>query len=126
VPARGRSGLIFEANFRSEQDCAWKLYTVRALGLKAPSGTLAAKNVMELGLAYFGKPEDEWPDVIRFYGETQAWDEAKRRAVECGKFFRHAAARCNGVAISPSEQAEADRKAQAKAENLVDKVFKKK
>jgi len=119
-------GLIFEANFRSEQDRAWKLYTVRALGLKVSSGTPAAKNVIELGLAYFGKAEDAWPDVIRFYGETQGWDEAKRRAAECGKQFRHAAARCNGAAISPAEQAEADRKAQAKAENLVDKVFKKK
>lgn len=103
-------GLIFEANFRSEQDGAWKLYTVRALGLKVSSGTPAAKNVMELGLAYFGKAEDAWPNVIRFYGETQGWDEAKRRAVECGKFFRYAAARCNGAAISPSEQAEADRR----------------
>ena len=69
-------GLIFEANFRSEQDRVWRLYTVRALGLKVFSGTPAPTNVMELGLAYFGKAEDVWPDVIRLYGETQGWDEA--------------------------------------------------
>ena len=119
-------GQILEANFRSEQDRVWKLYTVRGMGLKASQGAPAAKKVLESGLAYFGKAEDAWPDMIRFYGETQSWDEAKRRAADCSKQFRHAAARCNAAAISPAEQAEADRKADAKAGNLVDKVFKKK
>jgi len=119
-------GQILEANFGAEQDRAWKLYAMRATGLKASSGAPAAKKVMESGLAYFGKAEDAWPDAIRFYGETQGWDEAKRRAGECGKLFHNASARCNAAALSPAEQAEVDRKTKAKAENLVDKVFKKK
>lgn len=119
-------GQILEANFRSEQDRSWKLYMVRSASLKTASGMPAAKKVLESGLVYFGKAEDAWPDAIRFYGETQGWDEAKRRAADCGKQFRHAAARCTAAAVSPSEQAEADRKAKAKAENLGDKLFKKK
>lgn len=119
-------GQVLEANFRSEQDRAWKLYTVRSAGLRATNGTPAAKKVIESGLAFFGKAEDAWPDAIRFYGETQGWDEAKRRAAECGKQFRRAAARCTAAAASPAEQAEADRKAKAKTDNLVDKYIKKK
>ena len=119
-------GQILEANFRSEQDRAWKLYTVRGMALKSSYGAPAAKKVLESGLAYFGKAEDAWPDAIRFYGETQGWDEAKRRAAACGKQFRHAAARCAAAAVSPAEQAESDRKAQGKTDSLIDKVFKKK
>ena len=119
-------GQMLEANFRSEPDRAWKLYTVRGAGLRASHGTPAAKKVLESGLAYFGKAEDAWPDAIRFYGETQGWDEAKRRAADCSKQFRRAAARCTAAAVSPAEQAEADRKSQAKAENLIDRVTKKK
>lgn len=117
--------LVLEANFHSEPDRAWKLYTVRSAALKSSHDVASAKKVMESGMAYFGKAEDAWPDAIRFYGETQGWDEARRRAADCGKLFRNAAARCNAAAVSPGEQAEADRKAQAKAENLFDKVFKK-
>ena len=119
-------GLILEANFRSEQDRAWKVYTMRAAGLRGSQGAPAAKKVLELGLAYFGKAEDAWPDAIRFYGETQGWDEARRRAGDCGKQFRRAVARCNAAAVSPGEQAEADRKAEAKASNLMDRLIKKK
>lgn len=118
-------GSILDANFRSEPDRAWKLYAVRSAALKASSNVSTANKVMESGMAYFGKAEDAWPDAIRFYGETQGWDEAKRRAADCGSLFRNAAARCNAAAVSPGEQAEADRKAKVKAENLVDKVFKK-
>ncbi|QOY93915.1 M48 family metalloprotease [Massilia sp. UMI-21] len=122
----GDPGQILEANFRSEHDRAWKLYTVRATGIKASSGAPAAHRILESGLTYFGKAEDAWPDTIRFYGETQGWDEAKRRAADCSKQFRRAAARCAAAAVSPAEQAESDRKAEAKAENLVDKWLKKK
>ena len=119
-------GKLLEANFVSEQDRAWKLYTIRGMGLKTSGSTPAAKNVIESGLAYFAKAEDAWPDAIRFYGETQGWDEAKRRAAECGKEFPRASARCTAAAASPAELAEADRKAEAKAENLMQRVFKKK
>lgn len=119
-------GQILEENFRSEPDRAWKLYTVRGMELKTAGSAPAAKKVIESGLAYFGKAEDAWPDAIRFYGETQGWDDAKRRAADCGKQFPRASARCHAAAASPAEQAEADRKTQAKAENLMQKVFKKK
>jgi len=118
-------GQLLEANFRSEPDRAWKLYMVRAEGLRGAQGAPAAKKVVESGLAYFGKAEDAWPDAIRFYGETQGWDEAKRQAGDCGKQFRRAATRCNAAAVSPSEQAEIDRKSKAKGESLSNKWLKK-
>jgi Zn-dependent protease with chaperone function len=119
-------GSILEANFRSEQDRAWKVYTIRASGLRGSQGAPAAKKVLESGLVYFGKAEDAWPDAIRFYGETQGWDEAKRRAGDCGKQFRRAVTRCNAAAVSPNEQAEMDRKAEAKAGDLMGRFIKKK
>lgn len=118
-------GQLLEANFRSEQDRSWKLYMIRAAGLRGTQGAPAAKKVVDAGLAYFGKAEDAWPDAIRFYGETQGWDEAKRRAGDCGKQFRRAAARCTAAAVSPNEQAEAERKSKAKGDSLSNKWLKK-
>lgn len=116
---------LLEANFRSEPDRAWKTYLIQGVRLSARHQKAPANKVIESGLAYFGKAEDAWPDAIRFYGETQGWDEAKRLAAECGKQFRLAAARCTAAATSPSEHADVKRKSEAKAEQIVDKMFKK-
>lgn len=120
------TGQMLEANFRSEPDRAWQIYMMRGTTLKASYQQPAARKVIESGLAYFGKAEDAWPDAIRFYGETQGWDEAKRRAADCGKQFRRVAARCTAAAVSPAEQAAAERKDQDKADNLLNRVLKKK
>ena len=119
-------GLVLDANFRSEPDRAWKLYVIRSAGLRKSSGPAAAKKVIESGMAYFGNAESAWPDTIQFYGETAGWDEAKRRAAACGKLFRHAAARCTAAAVSPAEQAEADRKLKVKGDDLAGKFKQKK
>jgi len=99
---------------------------MRGATLKAAHQNPAARKVVDAGLAYFGKAEDAWPDAVRFYGETQGWDEAKRRAADCGKQFRRVSARCSAAAVSPAEQAAAERKDKAKADNLFERVLKKK
>ena len=119
-------GQLLEANFRSEPDRAWQMYMMRGATLKAAHQNPAARKVVDAGLAYFGKAEDAWPDAVRFYGETQGWDEAKRRAADCGKQFRRVSARCSAAAVSPAEQAAAERKDKAKADNLFERVLKKK
>lgn len=119
-------GQVLEANFRSEPDRAWKTYYERSTKLKDGRQTAAAKKVMESGLAYFQNAEEAWPDAIRFYGETQGWDEAKRMAGNCGKNFRRVSLRCTQAASSPAEQAEVERKSKAKADQIVEKMFKKK
>ena len=66
-----------------------------------------------------------WPYAVKFYGETQGWDEAKRVAAVCGKNFRRMATQCMEAAASPAEVAEAERKSKVKAEQIVDKFIKK-
>ncbi len=118
-------GLILETNFRSEPDRAWKTYEERSSRLKEARQAAAAKKVLESGLAYFQNAEDVWPYAVKFYGETQGWDEAKRVAAVCGKNFRRMATQCMEAAASPAELAEAERKSKVKAEQIVDKFIKK-
>ena len=119
-------GLILEANFKSEPDRAWKTYEERSTRLKDSHQSAAAKKVLESGLAYFQTAEDVWPYAVRFYGETQGWDEAKRVAAACSKNFRRVAAQCTQAAASPAELAEAERKSKAKADQIAEKIMKKK
>lgn len=117
-------GQVLEANFLSEPDRAWKTYQERSKRLQEGRQTAAAKKVMDQGLGYFQNAEEAWPDAIRFYGETQGWDEARRMAQNCGKNFWRVSARCTQAAISPSEQKTVDRKTKEKTEQIAKKLFK--
>lgn len=118
-------GQVLEANFSSEPDRAWKTYQERSSRLKAAQQAPAAKIVMDQGLRYFQNAGEAWPDAIRFYGEAQGWDEAKRMAQSCGKNFRQVSARCTQAATSPAELAETERKSKEKADQIAKKLFKK-
>lgn len=122
---RTDAGQVLEANFNSESDRAWITYRERSTKLKEARQSAAATRVMESGFAYFQNAEEVWPDVIRFKGETKGWKEAKDVADICGKHFRRLSSRCAQAAISPSEQADIERKEKAKAEEIVNKMFKK-
>ena len=117
-------GQVLEANFSSEPDRAWITYQERSSKLKDVRQIPAAKKIMEQGLAYFQNAEEAWPQAIRFYGETQGWDEAKRLAQNCSKNFQRVSARCTQAATSPVEVATAERKNQEKAEQITKKWFK--
>ena len=117
-------GQVLEANFQSEPDRAWFTYQERSEKLKDARQTAAAKKVMQLGLTYFQNAEEAWPQAIRFYGETQGWDEAKRMAQSCGKNFKRIPARCSQAAASPVELAEVDRKSKEKADQIAKKLLK--
>lgn len=58
---------------------------------------------MPKGRAYFQNAEKVWPDAVRFYGETQGWDEAKKVAANCSRNFRRMSAQCTQAASSPAE-----------------------
>jgi len=79
---------------------------------------------MDQGLGYFQNAEEAWPDAIRFYGEVQGWDEAKRMAQSCGINFRRVSERCTQAATSPSEQETAERKTKEKSDQIAKKLFK--
>ena len=119
-------GQLLEANFNAEPDRAWKTYQERSTRLKDAQQLAAARKVLDAGLAYFQNAEEVWPDAIRFYGEAQGWDEARRMAANCGRNFRRVSQRCAQAASSPAELAEAERKSKVKAEQIVDNMFKKK
>jgi Zn-dependent protease with chaperone function len=119
-------GQLLEANFNAEPDRAWKTYQERSAKLKDARQAATAKKVLDAGLAYFQNAEEVWPDAIRFYGEAQGWDEAKRMAANCGKNFRRVSERCAQAASSPAELAEVERKSKVKAEQIVDNMLKKK
>ena len=117
-------GQVFEANFQSEPDRAWFAYQERSEKLKDSRQTAAAKKVMQMGLTYFQNAEEAWPQAIRFYGEIQGRDEAKRMAQSCSKNFKRVSARCTQAAASPLELAEVDRKSKEKADQIAKKLFK--
>lgn len=119
-------GLVLEANFQSEPDRAWKTYQERSSRLKNAQQNAAAKKILESGLAYFQNAEEVWPDAVRFYGETQGWDEAKKVAANCSRNFRRMSAQCTQAASSPAEIAEAERKSKQKADQIAEKIMKKK
>ncbi|PIY28615.1 MAG: Zn dependent protease [Comamonadaceae bacterium CG_4_9_14_3_um_filter_60_33] len=118
------AGQVLEANFSSEPDRAWITYQERSSKLKDVRQIPEAKKVMGMGLAYFQNAEEAWPQAIRFYGETQGWDEAKRLAQNCGKNFRRVSVRCTQAATSPDEAATAERKSKEKADQITKKWFK--
>lgn len=127
APTRGQRpdpGAVLEANFRSEPDRAWKIYQERSSKLQDARQTAAAKKVMDQGMAYFQGAAEPWPEAIRFYGETQGWNEAKKMAQNCGSSFRSMAARCTQAAASPSELAETARKSKEKGEQIGKRLFK--
>ena len=115
---------FLELNFSSEADRAWKIYQERSSRLKNEGQTVAAKKVMEQGLGYFKNAEDAWPEAIRFYGEIQGWDEAKRMAKTCGENFRRVSSRCSQAAASPAEIVETERRNKAKSDQIGKKLLK--
>ena len=115
---------FLELNFSSEADRAWKIYQERSSRLKNEGQTVAAKKVMEQGLGYFRNAEDAWPEAIRFYGEIQGWDEAKRMAKTCGENFRRVSSRCSQAAASPAEIVETERRNKAKSDQIGKKLLK--
>lgn len=117
--------LLLDKNLDSAPDRAWKIYLVRGERLKNGQGAHARK-ILEAGLQYFQNAEEAWPDAVRFYGETQGWDEAKRMAASCNQRFRRVSQRCTSAAASPAERAAQDKQAEEKASSMVDKLFKKK
>lgn len=119
-------GLVLEANFQSEPDRAWKTYQERSTRLKIGHQNAAAKKILESGLAYFQNAEEVWPDAVRFYGETQGWEEAKKVAANCSRNFRRMSTLCTQAASSPAEIAEVERKSKQKADQIAEKIFKKK
>ncbi|KFC63770.1 M48 family metallopeptidase [Massilia sp. LC238] len=117
--------LLLDKNLESAPDRAWKVYVVRSERLK--DGQRAnARKILDAGLQYFQNAEEAWPDAVRFYGETQGWDEAKRMAGNCGQRFRRVSQRCTNAAASPAERAAQEKHTEQKASSMVDKLFKKK
>lgn len=117
--------LLLDKNLESAPDRAWKVYVVRSERLK--DGQRAnARKILDAGLQYFQNAEEAWPDAVRFYGETQGWDEAKRMAGNCGQRFRRVSQRCTNAAASPAERAAQEKQTEQKASSMVDKLFKKK
>jgi beta-barrel assembly-enhancing protease len=131
--ARGRSspaqqrqdpGQLLEANFSSETDRAWITYRERSTRLKEGRQTAAAQRTVERGLASFAQAEEVQPYLVRFYGETSGWDDAKKRALACAKDFPRAARRCQRAAISPAEQAQLDKQDKTKRDDFLKQMFK--
>jgi hypothetical protein len=118
-------GQVLEANFASDADRSWITYQQRSSKLQAAQLIPAAKKVMDQGLAYFQNAEEAWPQAIRFYGETQGWDEAKRMAQTCRQNFRRQIQSCNLAAATPAERAETERQSKEKAEQIAKKITKK-
>lgn len=118
------AGQVLESNLNAEPDRAWRLYQERSRRLKHAGQQTAASKVMTQGMAYFQKAEAAWPDAIRFAGETQGWDEAKRMAQVCGQQFRRVATACTQAAATPAERAEVQRTSQEKGNQLAKKLIK--
>ena len=117
-------GKFFELNFNSEADRSWKIYQERSSRLKNEGQTAAAKRVMDQGINYFKNAEEAWPDAIKFYGESQGWDEAKRMATACGENFRRVSSRCSQAATSPAEFLEIERLNKIKSDQISKKLLK--
>lgn len=115
---------LLEANFNAEADRAWITYRERSTRLKESRQTAAAQRTVERGLASFGQAEEVQPYVVRFYGETSGWDDAKKRALACAKDFPRAARRCQRAAISPVEQAQLDKQDKTKRDDFFKQMFK--
>ena len=54
--------------------------------------------VIDQGVNYFKNAEETWPYAIKFYGESQGCDEAKRVANACGENFWRVLSRCSQAA----------------------------
>ena len=115
---------LLEANFNAEADRAWITYRERSTRLKESRQTAAAQRTVERGLASFGQAEEVQPYVVRFYGETSGWDDAKKRALACAKEFPRAARRCQRAAVSPAEQAQLDKQDKTKRDDFFKQMFK--
>lgn len=124
APQRQDPSQLLEANFSSETDRAWITYRERSTRLKENRQTAAAQRTVERGLASFAQAEEVQPYVVRFYGETSGWDDAKKRALACAKDFPRAARRCQRAAISPAEQAQLDKQDKTKRDDFFKQMFK--
>ncbi|WP_238913347.1 M48 family metalloprotease [Achromobacter insolitus] len=120
--ARGSSPL--DRNLASANDRAWQVYVLRANNLLGAGQSGPATKVMAQGFEYFRSSALAWPEAIRFYGQTQGWEQARKLAQECASRFASYASECRKAAESPAEQAEAKRRSEQKAQSLVDKLFK--
>lgn len=115
---------LLEANFNAESDRAWITYRERSTRLKEGRQTAAAQRTVERGLASFAQAEEVQPYVVRFYGETGGWDDARKRAQACARDFPRAARRCQRAAISPVEQAQLDKQDKTKQDDFFKQMFK--
>jgi|GEM_PF-845268 len=120
-----RASALLDRNLQSEGDRAWQIYVLRANTLLGAGQRGPATTVMNQGFDYFKDAALAWPEAIRFYGQADSWDRARKLAQECGSRFPTHASACSKAAQSPAEQAEAKRRGEQKAQSLVDKLFKK-
>lgn len=119
-------GSLFDANFNSDADRAWALYTERSTRLRQSGQKDASKRVLERGLQHFAVAEETMPYAVKFYGETDGWEKARQQAQQCRQRFPRVADRCQTAARSPQEVAELDKRSEKKASELTDRLFKKK
>jgi hypothetical protein len=119
-----RGSALLDRNLASEPDRAWQVYVLRANNLLGAGQSGPASKIMGQGFEYFRGSALAWPEAIRFYGQTQGWDQARKLAQECASRFASYAGECSKAAQSPAEQAEAKRRSEQKAQSLVDRLFK--
>ncbi|WP_447920035.1 M48 family metalloprotease [Achromobacter aegrifaciens] len=119
-----RGSALLDRNLASESDRAWQVYVLRANNLLGAGQSAPASKVMDQGFGYFRNSALAWPEAIRFYGQTQGWEQARKLAQECASRFSSYAGECSKAAQSPAEQAEAKRRSEQKTQSLVDKLFK--
>lgn len=122
--AAAKASEILNANLSSSQDRAWAAYAERIDALSAARQWRAARAVMADAFEHFSDAPQIWPYSVRFMGETDGWEAAKRLASECGRRFAAQASACAEAALSPSERRQRERQSEAKAQQLVDKLFR--
>jgi len=115
---------VLDRNLASESDRAWMSVVERSEALQARGQRAAALRTMDAGFRYFHDAGDAWPSAIAFYGNVVGWDRAKALAKECASRFAALAQACDKAAATPAERAQADRQAEQKAKEMVDRLFK--
>jgi tetratricopeptide (TPR) repeat protein len=99
---RQRAIAALDRNINSGSERAWSVYQFGIEELLKAGQKRQALDITSKGFQYFEKAPVVWPDVIRFYGQSGNWDQAKKIASRCADQFPSYASACATAAVNPA------------------------
>jgi predicted Zn-dependent protease len=122
--AKTQAAKTLDRNLTSDIDRSWRIVALRTTDLMESGQKNQAHSVLDKGFDYFHQAPLAWPEAIAFYDKLDGSVKAKQLAQQCATNYPPYANQCNQAAMTPAEQAAAQKEEQPGILNTLIPGFK--